>query len=421
LGEQMTAGDLFLIEKADAFRPPAYPAFLAGIQSLSGEHSRWAVMIIQQLLVFATAVLVAWLVWRITLSRIAVLASLALSMICVSRAFFATQVWSEDLLAPLLAVHVALAVGWHRKPSLWLAAGLGLTVGICALTRPAAQYLIAPVVLGMLMRRGEPHDRWGAVRHAVLALAVMLVTVAPWYARNYHVFENPFLTKGKGRSLWLSAFQPNCGNLPFPDTDEFRRAEAALERFRERAPDVTPLRTWDVYNALRYSGMSELDAEKLMVTVAKTAIRESPLSFAGSVADRWWRYWTVTFVQDRNQARYQNRPASLLGRIQHRYRQFSIHGLAFVNGGLAVLAAVGVMALLVRRETRSLAVALGLMLLYFPTISAVAAQPMYRLRLIVEPVMILCIACGIERGISTVRRWRAPCKSGFDPVVDNER
>jgi hypothetical protein len=420
LAERMAGGDIALAGNAGRFRPPAYPLFLATWIRLFGEGAGDAVLVAQQTLAVFTVMIAVWIASRFERSWRTTLIAAGLAVCCLSRPFMATSVYSEDLFVFLSTLHVAQLVAWNRGPSLWKAVGLGVTLGMCMLTRSVAQYL-AVVEAGYLLLWWRGSFDWKTNTRSTAAwLIAMLVITAPWVARNYCIFGEVFVTDAGGRALYLSAFRANCGNLEFPDSREMEVVRESHAKRQARSPSTRPRplslrRTWDVYHSLRDAGLSEGEATAIQKRVAKQGILGQPFAFMQSVARRWVEYWTVTFIKQGagNEERYSKTPTSMIQRAQHLFRQYSFYGLPFTNALFAVFAWCGVILLVRTSDTRSLGVAVFLFVVYFSSISAVGGQISYRLRMVIEPVMIPLVAYSLSSLGSSRLFRRALAK---DPV-----
>ena len=431
LGSQAASGDWLLLERPGATRTPIYPWFLALHRIVFGELGVSAAAATQQLAAAGAGVLAAWICWRATGSLLGVVLALLLSLASVSRALISHYLWSDNLLALLLTLTLVVFVEWWRRvrddtpgrraPALAFVLGLGL--GLCALTRPVAQYLVVPVVGAVLFcirdagsRRGAP-TRWGpAAAHAGLLLLGFSLTLAPWLLRNQALFGEPFLVKFTGRTTWLSCFHPRAANLPFPEGPALARV---LEIADQRGGDRREL--WDVYAALTRAGHSELEADDLMAAATAETIRSLPLEFTTATARQMVGFWTYAWPVPRWRRNdplielegtfLDQRPWRLEAALPYYAGLLDRAGgprtRVFGAAALATFAGLGL--LLARRELRALAFALGAPLLYFPVVTAIASYPLYRFRSILEPTMIAvvsiavgCLAAG-RRGESSAR------------------
>jgi 4-amino-4-deoxy-L-arabinose transferase-like glycosyltransferase len=163
-----------------AFRPPGYPVLLAGIH-VAGEPlpgSRWTRARVANALLGTLAVALAGLIALQLWDRRVALAAMALVAVDLPLVLVGGSLMSETLFVALVlgAVAAALRARTARRPIAW-AAGAGLLTGLAALTRPTALVLALPLGIAVAGRPRRP------VMPLVLVAAIVL-TVAPWTARN---------------------------------------------------------------------------------------------------------------------------------------------------------------------------------------------------------------------------------------------
>jgi 4-amino-4-deoxy-L-arabinose transferase-like glycosyltransferase len=165
-----------------AYRPPAYPALLAGVYALAGEEAPPAGRALDALLgtlAVALTGLIAARIWGRRVGMIAlVLAAVAPPMVVMSTALI-----SEALFVPLVLGAILTALEARRSPHpLRWAAATGLLIGIAELTRTNAAVLLLP--LGFAFWTGRPRWRPRALAAPALMVLVAVATVAPWTIRN---------------------------------------------------------------------------------------------------------------------------------------------------------------------------------------------------------------------------------------------
>jgi 4-amino-4-deoxy-L-arabinose transferase-like glycosyltransferase len=174
-----------------AYRPPVYPYFLAGIDTLTGcdpertpaSISVWP-RIAGALLGSAAVALVAWLAAR-WWGRRAGFAAGALAAIFGPAIVAGSQLLSEQLFTTIMLVGIVAVVQARdtrgRARFVWAVAA-GLAGGLAALTRTNGLLLIPLFAAGAWV--GRPRLSW---RVAAVPLVVMLaaaLTIAPWTLRN---------------------------------------------------------------------------------------------------------------------------------------------------------------------------------------------------------------------------------------------
>jgi 4-amino-4-deoxy-L-arabinose transferase-like glycosyltransferase len=119
------------------------------------------------------------------------------------------------------ALAFALAVRQAVRPGTWTAVGLGTTIGLALLSKPAAAFL-APLLLVLLLplgRRGRPSER--RVRTLAVGAAAAFIALVPFLAWN-HFHQNiiAHLAAGGTRDYLKLLFGPGNGYL-YAQTDSF--------------------------------------------------------------------------------------------------------------------------------------------------------------------------------------------------------
>jgi hypothetical protein len=160
-----------------AFRPPGYPALLAGVYVISAPVTadRWtAGRIAQAMLGTLLAALTGLLGARVWCRRVGLvalaIAALAPPLIVVGGSL------SSDLLFSTLVVGAVLAALAASPGSLRWIALAGALVGLAALTRPQGLLLLAPLSVAAWRAAGA--------RQALVVVGAALVVVTPWTVRN---------------------------------------------------------------------------------------------------------------------------------------------------------------------------------------------------------------------------------------------
>lgn len=170
-----------------AFRPPAYPAFLAGVYALAGREAPPIGRLAGALLGTLTVILIGLIARRLWGRRVGVLA-LGIAAVAPPLVIMSTALVSEALFVPLelAAVLAALEARRSERRLRW-ALLTGVLVGIAALTRTNGLLLLLPFALALAPVRGWARPRrWAAAAAMVLAA---LATLAPWTIRNWSEFH----------------------------------------------------------------------------------------------------------------------------------------------------------------------------------------------------------------------------------------
>jgi 4-amino-4-deoxy-L-arabinose transferase-like glycosyltransferase len=177
--------------RVTAFRPPAYPVLLAGVYTLTGHERRddeqrvVAGRVANAIVGTAIVALIGVLALQLFDRRVA-LAAMALAAVYLPLILVGGALMSEPLFAALLLGALAAAIASRRSsrrlPWAVLAGVLG---GLAILTRANGIILLIPLALAVW----DAKPRWSCralVAPAVL-VAVAILTVAPWTARNERV------------------------------------------------------------------------------------------------------------------------------------------------------------------------------------------------------------------------------------------
>lgn len=418
-GRQIASGDVWMRENLVSYLTPGQPAFLAFCQAVFGRYALAAASGLQHAMVVLTALLTAWMCGRLSANRWVALAGLTVSACCIARPYYANAVLTETLFTFLITFHLAVAIHYQRSPTFRSAMAMGASVGLSILVRPIAQLLWLPVFAVTFTRRSpEGRIQWRvAARHAAMAGLVIAVIVAPWFARNWRYFGEPFLTKFTGRNLWIVTFQSDPGaELPFPTDADGQR----LLELLQDAPNPVDLRhTWSVSNALRERGVEDTEIDELMLSVCLSAIEQRPLRFGFYALKRFANFWRTSLdpfpyyagldmqrTDYQGQYAWRNRSleaklAPILDRAPPRFLRW--------NELATLLTAIGVFGLLYRRDTRRAGLTIALTLAYFSVLTAALEIPNYRYRMILEPLMIVAICSGIYNIATLVS---TPCSTG---------
>lgn len=268
-------------------RPPGYPMFLAGVITFFGEDTR-AISLAQHLLGLATIAAAYWLGRAAAGRTVGTIAGLGVAL-SGPQIVYEHYVMSESLftLVVVLCAGAALA---NRSARNWgLAVGVGALLGAGWLIRPAALILAPALPLAML---GAVSFGRAALLMACSTLGFILV-VSPWvvFSLSHYGVASPI---GLGNNLIWRTTRYELNRLtrneppvigprdewPSRDGDTF----AAEHRYafgratRKDLPD-------DIADGLaRRFGMSEIQADRLLVDVALEAIRNRPLLYAQTTA-----------------------------------------------------------------------------------------------------------------------------------------
>jgi 4-amino-4-deoxy-L-arabinose transferase-like glycosyltransferase len=201
--------------RATAWRPPGYPALLAGIYSVGGCEPLHAYLM-QALLGGLTVALIFWL-GAAALGPSEGLVGAALAAAYPGLVWLPRVLLSENLALPLLLLLCLATATQARSHSPAWGVVAGTSLALAALTRPAALFLLPLVAIRYL--EGAASGR--RLRGLAAFVVCLLVGIAPWLYRNYRTFGRfPVLTTQVGITLYASYWPPQVagkpiwGNLP---------------------------------------------------------------------------------------------------------------------------------------------------------------------------------------------------------------
>jgi 4-amino-4-deoxy-L-arabinose transferase-like glycosyltransferase len=271
---------LFLIDdpaRTDlAQYPPAFPALLAVIYSVTGDRSAYAAQVVLWLF---DLVLSFVLIVGITVTAFGWRAGIAAGFLLA--------------LSPLLALYAAypsadtptmwfvLAGNWllllaARRNSVWLALAAGAALGIACWIRVNPLYLAVGWAVALLLVTKAPWRRRVAMSGAVVIAAA--VVISPIVVRNYLTFPDFTPTGGTiGANLWEGLGETELGRqngFEFGDDKLIERERVKMgwpvdPRFDAQWPD----------------GIRR-DRERTRESLA--FIRQHPVWYAGVMAGRMW-------------------------------------------------------------------------------------------------------------------------------------
>ncbi len=268
-------------------RPPFYSLFIAGVFQAFGEDLR-LLMLVQHLLGVGTVAL-AFGIGRLLFGSVPGL--LAALLTALSGPIIVTEhyVMSEALFTFLLAGGLFAYFGGvsgggrgDRVTRIGLLALAGALLGLAALTRPIAQLVLLLLLGGLpvLLPRWRP-----AIISAVAMLALYAMVVLPWMARNQAVQGAFAIAGGTGEGLAVRTirYEQRFNFREPPGGDADRQLARARRIYRDEAEDGS---AFELARRLRDElKVSEIEAERLMRTIAFDAIMRQPGYYLAGTAD----------------------------------------------------------------------------------------------------------------------------------------
>lgn len=267
-----------------AAHPPGYIVALA-LPSLLRlrsvlDHQLWSCII------GAGTIVLVGLAGREVGGRRVGLTAAALAAVYPNVWFYDSVVMSETLVLFTTALTILIAYRFARQPSMRLAIGLGVSVGITALTR-AESILLVPLLLVplALWLRGPAIRR----RLQLLAISVgaTLLTIAPWVGYNLVRFERPVYLSSNLELTLLSAncdetysgpflgfwafqcgtrFTPPRGDASVHEAFYGRKVREYVSDHKSRVPIVVlarEARTWGFFNANQQITIDQIEGKEL--------------------------------------------------------------------------------------------------------------------------------------------------------------
>ncbi|MDQ6606340.1 MAG: glycosyltransferase family 39 protein [Actinomycetota bacterium] len=179
---------------SSAYRPPAYPFYLAFIYKVIGvpqasynlvttRFGGWTgVRLVEALVAVVTVLLLAWLAEQLA-GRTVALVALAVGAVYLPLIMVGVSLMTESLLVPLVlgAVNFAVRARTAERPTRWILLA-GLFSGLAALTR--GNGIVVGIGLAFLVWTGRPIWARRSLARPLLLLAVTAVTIMPWTIRN---------------------------------------------------------------------------------------------------------------------------------------------------------------------------------------------------------------------------------------------
>lgn len=429
LGQLVSQGDVLLYGDPIAYRTPAYPWMLALVDSLP-TPPLLTLVCLQGAMWVATIAIVAVMAVDITRKQNAGWWAVGIACFMISSVIYISTTLTETLFVFALVAHLWSVQRFVRGPSVLGAPLVGLTLALAILTRPVAMMVWVADAIYLLISWYWIHDSraehlcrkrgWICVGLAALTTFACL---APWLARNQAMFGKAMLTEFVGRNVWIVAFQDGSGSgYPMPESDSARELKRTIgeETWKQISADDSWRHTWTVANSLKKSGLDDASLDRLMKQVAFDAIKNDPTDYAKKTGRRLVNFWRTRATEmptqfcDLPDIEAGNEMDSFKGQDTWGVKvppidtalQYRISNWLPANTLLMFLTAMATMLLIWIRETRATGFWMLAVLAYFTTVTSVLEIPAYRYRMIMEPIVLLVIACAIQ-SIAPGSTWRS--------------
>lgn len=365
-----------------------------------------AVAIVQHLLQMVSGLLTSANAWLLTRRHGVVLATYAMSVLCVTRPWFANVILTETLFLLMMnATFFALLLWWDR-PSAVMAAFFGAMLGMAILTRPIPKLLWLPLLALFFLQATDRSDVRRILRHVVAAVVAMFAVLAPWSIRNFYVFQNASVAAVPPINKWVVCFHDHsAADLPIPQT-------AAGDRLRTLLPDIddnSGLRRdgYEVIRRLERAGLSFAEIDDLLTPVCMDAIKANPGTFSWKTFKRFVNFWRCAVKDYPFYSSYAaDRPIDYDGQKHWRFEPVASWFETFLRRPPSntltwieidsLACGLGTLLLIRRRHTRTIGLALAVIFLYFTGVTAILEIENYRYRLVLDPLIIVATTCGLS-------------------------
>lgn len=283
--------------------------------------------------------------------------------------FFSSFLLTETLFTLLLVLALALSAEWVKTPRRGRAFGAGIVWGLASLTRPTALPIAGWVALWAWIPLGltvVPRER---LRQALLLFLGLGLTVLPWTLRNaaaLHAFVP--VTTGAGGALYVG------NNESVWSQPELRGGGGGGA-------------AWDQLARGEFRGASETEVDRRAraraIAFLQTHVAEWPAMAAAKLA----RFWRLT-AEGGGTGSWQSGTSPLARLLQHvdPFLVWSLVMLPFAIWG----------ALQSLRGARRWFQSLSLWVIAYFTLIAVVFFGSLRMRMPIEPLVVLLAAAGFE-------------------------
>lgn len=304
IAANMVRGHGFVAEVNGApitWRAPLYPAFLAVIYALFGEHNETGVFLAQSALDSISAVLIFWMGTRLFTESVGFFSAVVFALHPIS-AYYSLRFMSEPLFT---LAFVATTAAWFAavqslRPVAFM--GVGASVAVAALVKPVALGLW-PFLAGCALYRLRNEPRRAGIVVIALTVACLLV-LAPWALRNYGVTgQLVAVATGGGYALWLGNQTVSEGQEDWEVDDVTRAHLLELRNAVFATAEVSDHRVASVSN----SGVIRSFIQPVNITpeedraflhAAWREIASHPVDSAMLAVRKFFRFWFSIFLSE---------------------------------------------------------------------------------------------------------------------------
>lgn len=286
--ESVVAGNGF----PDAFRTPIIPLLFAGFEAL-GTEPVVALVLLQNLigiLMPAAVLLLGWRYFNPATGIIAGFLAAASPLLILTEQFALTDYLYGIAIfgGAVLLVEAALRVRAQRPSYRWLIAA-GAVFGFAALTRGNGQYAVVAMPLALLLCIGDPRK---TLKPAALAIAGMLVVLAPWVLHNMINYGTPQVTTLGGLAMYVRVVDHDRKPPPV-DSEYGPLARSTYDSEYAYAPEDQQLTSGLTFStALANHGHDSVEISSIMAGIAIEVIRDDPSSYLANTWEIFREYQT---------------------------------------------------------------------------------------------------------------------------------
>ena len=188
------SGRFAMDSSPEIFRTPGYPLFMA-VGAPFGE-SWWRAVIIVQIILDAALVYLTFLLAFCLAGQRAGLLAAALQAVSPLAMAYSVRILSDSLFAFMLTLVLLLLVFHFKTAKTWPAVAAACFLGAACYVRPVGQVIAIVCFLALLIGRRK-------IAPAAAFIGIIVLAVAPWFARNVAVAQCWGFSSFAGDSLYF--------------------------------------------------------------------------------------------------------------------------------------------------------------------------------------------------------------------------
>jgi len=206
---------------------------VAGVFKTCGTYTKcaaWTILALNSLFSTLTCLPIYFIAKRCFSPRVALWAGWLWVFFPFSIFYAGGYVWGFCLDTLMMTLVLWCTLAMERRNGLRAWGSYGLLWGVAALTNPIILSTL-PFLFGWLYFRRGARLRWPS--EFVTAVLFLGLTVAPWFLRNYMVFDRFIPFRG---TFWMVFWEGNTGDTSdlFPDWTNPAHNETEMEEYRSR-------------------------------------------------------------------------------------------------------------------------------------------------------------------------------------------